>query len=513
MTIKSNSLAYIAKEKVKLKPVKAAHNFKTTKKSVPFLWGDQVYVISTNSSTTKFSAKGHIFKEKTSLLMEEGILCWWQIDCGQGDAALLRFPNNKLMMVDAGPGELMSNSPALAVNYLKWMFFVDQSWRREFDFGGTDFKLDAVVCSHPDYDHFGGFLDLSDNIRDKGFKFGNVYHSGMGRYNAKPEAFTGGKGMSQLGPVAGSAAPDLFLTRLVDDFKDVRTLSKPAGGRNWKLSGTYFKWLNKLQTLEGSGVGKLIRVHAGQKTLPEFDAGAAKVNILGPIEEQHAGKPALRYFDGTSKSAMKSPSLTRNGTSVVMRIDYGDVRMLLTGDLNFRSQALLLNHIPSPEFKCHVAKACHHGSEDISTTFLQAMSPMATLFSSGDNETHAHPRAKVLGMAGAFTRPKGKGKNEYLGLVEEKYETPLIYSTELSRSVALFKPGKLTKDDTRITGTTLASVGASKRAGPTKDLKDWYLADSLIYGLINVRTDGKKVVIGVLKEGEGGGFQTESFTV
>ena len=57
----------------------------------------------------------------------------------------------------------------------------------------------------------------------------------------------------------------------------------------------------------------------------------------------------------------------------MLRIYYGQVRILFTGDLNFRSHALLLKHIPAAEFGCHVAKACHHGSEDISATFLEAM--------------------------------------------------------------------------------------------------------------------------------------------
>ena len=150
-------------------------------------------------------------------------------------------------------------------------------------------------------------------------------------------------------------------------------------------------------------------------------------------------------------------------------------------------QALLLHHIPSVEFKCHVAKACHHGSEDISTTFLRAMAPMATLFSSGDNETHAHPRAKVLGMSGAFTNPIASGTSKFLDLEERKHVAPLIYSTELSRSVALYEPGELEKGGRRVTGATLKSRGAGGRNGPTKKLSDWLLADSMIYATAKAR--------------------------
>lgn len=515
MAIRQNTLAYIRKTKVSYKPTKAAHHFKNVEKKVPFLWGDPVYVISTNRSKTKFSAKGHHFEVKTADLMEDGILCLWQIDCGQGDAAFLRFPNGKTMMIDGGPGPLMTNSPAQAPAFLYWIRYVDQSWRDEFNYMRGPFKIDAVVCSHPDYDHFGGFLDMTRQLQNNQFRFGTVYHNGLGRFDGAPKTFHAGEGMSELGPVQGSGSPETYLTTLIDGFDDVRKFSRASRGRNWKLKGSYGKWLKDLEQLPRTRVKKLMRVHHGMGGLPGFDAGVdTEVSVLGPVEERWKGSPAVRFIDSvTSVKSMKSPSLTRNGISVVLRIDHKDVRLLMTGDLNFRSQALLLHHIPSVEFNCHVAKACHHGSEDVSTTFLQAMAPRATLFSSGDNETHAHPRAKVLGMAGAFTNPVSSGTNKYLDLEERKHLAPLIYSTELSRSVALFEPAQLKKAGSRITGADLSSRGAGGRAGPTKRVRDWLLADSLIYGLINVRTDGKKVVIGVLKEGEGAGFQAESFNV
>ena len=83
-----------------------------------------------------------------------------------------------------------------------------------------------------------------------------------------------------------------------------------------------------------------------------------------------------------------------------------EVRILMTGDLNFRSQALLLKRWPAHEFACHVGKACHHGADDISWKFLKAMSPIATLFSSGDQETHVHPRALVMGMCARVIGPR-----------------------------------------------------------------------------------------------------------
>jgi hypothetical protein len=237
--------------------------------------------------------------------------------------------------------------------------------------------------------------------------------------------------------------------------------------------------------------------------------------VLGPVEEPWNGRPALRYLDTAGRASMASPSLTRNGHSVVLRIDYDRVRILLTGDLNFRSQAVLLKNVPAEEFRCHVAKACHHGSEDISATFLSAMSPLATLISSGDNERHAHPRAKMMGLTGALSelRPV-KGRNRFLDLDEKRYVAPLMYSTELSRSIELFECyAVFDQQERRVAKASIQAAGRTKRAsGPRAPYGDWLLGSRMVFGLINVRTDGRRILLGVRNEGETS-FHVETLVV
>jgi hypothetical protein len=348
-------------------------------------------------------------------------------------------------------------------------------------------------------------------------EYGTVFHSGLGRFNCEATAYANGEGLGQLGEVRGNALPDAYLTTLVDDFDDVRELATETPARPWRLTGSYGRWLEGLAALEHDGVAALERVHRGLGHLPGYAPadGDPSVAVLGPVEEQWDGGPALRYLDTAGRASMKQPSLTRNGHSVVLRIDYGGVRILLTGDLNFRSQAVLLKHVPAAEFRCHVAKACHHGSEDVSATFLRAMSPWATLISSGDNESYAHPRAKMLGLTGALSelRPEG-GRTTFLDLDEERYAAPLMYSTELSRSIELFDCFAVFDDQgQRISKASLQAVGRSKRAeGVRAAYGDWLLGTRMIYGLINVRTDGRRILLGVLKESEAS-FQTEELNV
>ena len=47
------------------------------------------------------------------------------------------------------------------------------------------------------------------------------------------------------------------------------------------------------------------------------------------------------------------------------------------GDLNTASQKLLLSYQAETEFAVDVAKACHHGAEDVDISFVRAMSARA----------------------------------------------------------------------------------------------------------------------------------------
>ena len=90
----------------------------------------------------------------------------------------------------------------------------------------------------------------------------------------------------------------------------------------------------------------------------------------------------------------------------------------------------------------------------------------------------------------------------------------MLYSTELSRSVRLREPQRALDANEQTVPT--AKLQAKKATGAAdvlmKELDDWLLADELTYGLINVRTDGERIRMAVLKEDQAS-FQVESFDV
>lgn len=510
-------IVYFAKTKASVTPIGPAHNFKLSKPKVALLWGDQLYVKAVDGSKITVSAKGHLLSLPAADVMTAPLLSLYQIDCGQGDAALVHTPDDRWLMIDGGPSPGMANAPAIGTQFLWWKIFVDQSWRQEFNVPGP-FKLDALIVTHPDEDHFGGFPPVIKAVDPGRFEIGTIFHNGMGRFAGAPFTYDDSTGFSQLGPINGQTLPDAVLTTLLNDDADIATFANTAADRPWKLDGNYATFLKSAAAKVGHGIGAIQRVDHTAGHLPGYAPapGAAACRVLGPVVEQIGPHRGLRYLDSASKA--ESPSLSRNGHSVVLRFDYDKFRLLMTGDLNFNSHAVLLEHVEKAEFACHVAKACHHGAEDISHTFLDAMNPIATLFSSGDNEKHAHPRAKALAFSARFSQIlKTDRMNSFFTLSEPEHLAPLIYSTELSRSVDLFSvQAVLDSAGKRIPKAQIQpksrSQAASPKHPPPQPAGNWYISSKLVYGLINVRTDGKRVVIAVLKEDDAS-FQVEEFTL
>jgi hypothetical protein len=232
--------------------------------------------------------------------------------------------------------------------------------------------------------------------------------------------------------------------------------------------------------------------------IPGWGPGAKKVEleVLGPVMDRKGATSGLRWLGKVG--------YTKNGHSVVLKLRYDDVTILLGGDLNVPSQELLLEHYTglNPRaktrddhdtliraarqvFEVDIAKACHHGSADVSTRFMEATNPIATIISSGDEESHAHPRADALGATGRHSRGN----------------RPLIFSTELGRSApnAIRRPevmkARLLELREKI---DVAPDGSRIKRDMIREFNS--LVGEIdrsvaVYGAIQLRTDGKNVVL------------------
>jgi len=127
---------------------------------------------------------------------------------------------------------------------------------------------------------------------------------------------------------------------------------------------------------------------------------------------------------------------------------------------------------------------------------VRAMAARATVISSGDNEDYAHPRPRILGASARYGRDSRDLDGELM--------PPLLYSTELARSVGLgfashvrtvaepklpYQPEQLEAD---FDGSPLGSY---------RRLSWLPIATDLVYGLVNVRSDGQRILCATMKEG------------
>jgi beta-lactamase superfamily II metal-dependent hydrolase len=442
------------------------------------IWGDPVQVVKKKSGQAKVKARGRQGWIPQSALTNQGLLELYVIDVGQGDGVLMRTPDDAWHLIDAGISNEEQMTKKGAANFVRWKF-ID-------DLGENAVSLKNVILSHPDFDHYGGMLDLfagSVSRPDRTFeiKVENFFHSGMGRFAASP-----GLGKAVSGNVVKPPFDDYgvkqqgsFITELLDGKSSFANPSRPFASR-----------FDDLARLVAKVPKKVARLSRDDDYLPGYapGAGAVSIRVLGPVlEKVPGGKPGLRELG--------SESVTRNGHSIVLRVDYDRIRILLTGDLNTASQRLLLSYQELLEFSADVAKGCHHGSDDIDLRFVRAMKARVTIVSSGDNEDYAHPRPRILGASARYGREAKSVKGETL--------PPLLYSTELARSVKLSHAAAVRK--TGQASTQFAAAQAEVRTIASKakfiPLENTPISTDLVYGLINVRTDGERVLCGYMKEG------------
>jgi len=455
------------------------------------LWGDLVHVEQEAGAQVKVKARGWTGWVDAAALGDESLLEVYVIDVGQGDGILVKTPDGQWHLIDAGVISALQMTKKGTANFLRWKF--------QEDLLQETVALTNVIVTHPDADHYGGLIDLFSGTLADGRTFPvtveNFYHNGLGRFSGAPKL-----GQSQTGQVApfpcgdhGIKRSGAFVTELLDDAASFRDPPRP-------LEGSF----RRFAELVGQTPQHVQRLSQSDRYLPGYAPGdnAAQIAVLGPIaEEFKAGQMGLRVLENAA-------SKTVNGHSILLRLDYGKARLLLTGDLNLASQRLLLSYHPEAEFAVDVFKACHHGSEDISLDFLKAVKACATIISSGDNENYSHPRPLLIGASGRYGREAVDMRGQAM--------PPLIYSTELARSVRLAyaEKARIRQQTTPVVYDYKPVRNVQLKAGDWKyyhSLAKTSVAADLIYGLVNVRTDGRQILCATMTE-QGNDFDTKVFT-
>jgi competence protein ComEC len=86
-----------------------------------------------------------------------------------------------------------------------------------------------------------------------------------------------------------------------------------------------------------------------------------------------------------------------NEASTVVLVEYGAVRMLLTGDAEAGEEEWLIGRWGADGLRADVLKAGHHGSTSSSSApFLDAVRPRLAIVSSGAGNMYKHPHPETL---------------------------------------------------------------------------------------------------------------------
>ena len=217
------------------------------------------------------------------------------LDVGQGDAAIVRFPDNRTMLIDGGIQRSYYNKRK-RVEYDVGERIIEPY----LDFHGIR-HLDMVVLTHPDLDHGGGLGYVLQNFK--------------------------------VGRVLGIADMPL-------DSETHRRLHAIVKARNIPYAFPY----------------------AGEI---EFTS-TATLNLLHPID------PSSTNLLDTDK----------NDDSLVMKVTYGEVDILFTGDIGKKAEIRLI--ASGQDLRSEILKVPHHGSRTSSSApFLGAVQPRCAIFSLG----------------------------------------------------------------------------------------------------------------------------------
>jgi beta-lactamase superfamily II metal-dependent hydrolase len=454
------------------------------------LWGDGVRYLQDpqTNGRRRVRARGRTGWVGASALGGKSLLELYFIDVGQGDGVLVKTPDFRHLLIDGGYPRAQQPSRKSAADFVDWKFVKD--------YGSRTIELDGMIASHNDFDHYGGLDDLLDAAQNaeldaKAVTVEHFFHAGISWWLTSD-----GRGRT-LGRIKRKAGKEY----LIDLLNDRASAEAAIDGTSTpQLQGAWRNFIRNVAAAKNRAGNPTPIARLSQRTsyLPGFEPGTGGpvIHVLAPIESSISGAPALRNFG--------APSLTTNGHSILLRLDYGRARLLLTGDLNKAAQQDLLNAYEGRrlEFQCDVAKSCHHGSDDVSFAFLQAMNPSATIISSGDAEGHDHPRPRIVAASGL---------TGHMTVKNDEIMTPLVYSTELARSTLLgdMRSIKLTDgnmlDTAALARSTINYV--TRKPGslsPTKGSRSFettYVVAGLVYGLVNVRTDGDTILCATMNEG------------
>jgi competence protein ComEC len=257
-----------------------------------------------------------IFYQKTKV-----VFC----DVGQGDAAYIRTREKQDILIDAGPDRKVLSCLG------KHMPFYDR-------------KIELAFLSHPQKDHYGGYLEILDRYQIDNF----------------------------------------IVSPLDNNTQSFNLLKRKLKEKKIKIRNLY----------------------AGEKIILG-DRKANLITFLWPSRQYMAEKINKSNFS-SQKNVLGAFSTNSdlNDFSAVFIFSQGDFDILFTGDASpeiLNRLVVTINKLPWK--KLDILKVPHHGSKNgLTKNFLQLADPTLSVISVGKNNAYGHPSPEILEMLKALKK-------------------------------------------------------------------------------------------------------------
>ena len=393
------------------------------------------------------------------------------VDVQQGDASVIETAKGKVILIDGGDNQLFAR-------YLANRFRGSSEEAPK--------EIECILVTHGDADHFVGLVKIEESETHKvGWKRlfihpKRVYHNGLVK---RPSNV---KEVASFGRTVTDDAGTTIVTELETDLLKVDDA---------KMNEPFRRWKKTLKNFEKRGPIEFRRLAKGDDDAFGFLADEGiKVEVLGPILTSVGNEEGLKFLGNPPEGPRighhsldperkrftgKSASHTINGHSVVFRLSYGNFSFLFAGDLNEEAELELVR--VHENLRSEVLKVPHHGSHDFLPEFMEAVSPLISVVSSGDESSrkeYIHPRATLIGALGKHSRTAES----------------LIFVTEL---VAFFAVEGWTRPEFHKLGEGDVALVEEGKAVVNKGAKrpPFFAFERTAYGQVKVRTDGERLLV------------------
>jgi len=409
------------------------------------------------------------------------------VDVQQGDGSVIETPKGKVVTIDGGDNQLFAR-------YLANRFRGTSA--------ASPKEIDCMLVTHGDADHFLGLTEIHDSEKDPHLNAQKwkrlfihpqrVFHNGLVKRPTKKNGVTV-KEKEQLGPTKTVVDPATGKQVTIITGLESNLLDVPDA----EMNEPFQKWKAALQDYTNRGPILIRRLERGDDAAFDFltDEGIT-VQVFGPITTTIGSTKGLKFLGNPPEGPRvgheslnlasvgfggASASHTINGHSVIFRLNYGRFNFLFTGDLNDEAGRDLAqaHHTGTLNLRSEVFKVPHHGSADFSGAFIQAVAPVVSVISSGDENArkeYMHPRATLVGALGKLSR------------VDE----PLIFVTEL---VAFFEVEGYIDPEMHKMAQGKAIVENGEAVVDVKARKRFFAFQRAAFGLVMVRTDGERLLV------------------